>query len=239
MTDVVAIQQSLFHGLRSCKLFDAFNIVLARNFLVQSELEMDALWLTPRNGRQGLGIIVQMPTLRFPKPNGLQRVREFSIGIYEERNLNFNSEIGTMTTAEDVGDLVVDFMWNWRLSRSSGLVLDDAALVPDERFKSIGILGQVAKASLKQERRPPTRPATPIITSDDSNNVTINGDGSPIYYTTDGFSFPGPSNEGKLENEQAAQLYTGPFQAASGAVIAAMAWSDGLLPSQLADYQVP
>jgi len=239
MNDVVAIQQSLFHGLRSCQLFDSFNIVLAREFLVQSEMDMSAIWLTPRNDKQGLGIIVQMPTLRFPKPNGLQRVREFSIGIYEERNINFNPDLGTMMTAEDVGDLVVDFLWNWKLSRSSGLVLDDAALVPDDRFKSIGILGQAAKASLKQERRPLSRPATPVITSVGGNVTLTVTDGSQIYYTTDGFSFPGPSNEGKLDSEQAAQLYSGPFPAVSGAVIMAMAWNDGLLPSQLADYLVP
>lgn len=243
MNDVVSIQQALFHGLRSCNLFDPVNIVLGREFYVNSEIKMDSLWMTQRegpNGRTGLGIIIQMPTLRFPKPNGLQRQREFSIGIYEERNINFTPDLGTMTTCEDWGDLVVDFLWNWRLWRSSGLILDDAALVPDTRFKSIGIAGQVAKALLRQERKQPARPTPPVIDITDPNNVTLTADvGAQIYYTTDGASFPGPSNEGKIEGEEAALLYTAPFAAASGTIIMAVAYQDGLLPSQLVDAQIP
>lgn len=238
MKDVVAIQQGIFHGLRSCNLFDPFNVVLGRELLVQSEVEMDSIWLTPRNGSQGLGLIVQIPALVFPKPNSLQRQREFSVGIYEERNINFTDGIGTMTAAEDVGDMLVDFLWNWRLWRSGGLVPDTRALVPDTRFK--GIVGMLAKVTLRQERPQPARPAMPVITVDGANMVTITvTDGSQIYYTTDGFSFPGPSNEGKLTGEEAAILYSAPFQAESGDIIMAVSFADGELPSQLVDLNIP
>lgn len=237
MKDVVAIQQALFHGLRSCSLFDPFNVVLGRQFLVQSEVQMDAVWMTPRNGTVGLGLIVQIPALVFPKPNSLQRQREFSVGIYEERNINFTDGVGTLTAAEDVGDMLVDFLWNWRLWRSSGLVPDTRALIPDTRFP--GIMGMMAKVTLRQERAQPARAAMPLITVDGSNVVTITvTDGSQIYYTTDGFSFPGPSNEGKLPGEEAAILYSAPFQADSGDIIMAVSFADGSLPSQLADLTI-
>lgn len=238
MTDAVAIQLALYHGLRSCKLFDSFNVVLGREFLVQSEIEMDALWLTPRNGCAGLGLIVQLPTLNLPKPNSLQRDREFSVGIYEERNVNWTPGAGSMMFAEDVADLVIDFLWNWRLWRTSGLILQGNAVVPDERFSKAGILGLQARVTVRQERRQPPRPATPVITNDGGNITITVTDGSPIYFTRDGYSFPAPSNEGKLENEQAAVLYTEPFVARSGDIIMAAAWTDGLLPSQVATLEI-
>jgi hypothetical protein len=238
MKDIVAIQQAIFHGLRSCNLFDSFNVVLGRELLAQSEIEMDAIWQTPRNGAQGLGLIVQIPSLIFPGPNSLQRRRLFSVGIYEQRDMNFTPGIGTMTCAEDVGDLVIDFLWNWRLWRASGLIPDTNALVPDTRFP--GVVGMLAKVALRQERAQPARAATPVIDAGDPNNVAITvADGSKIYYTTDGFSFPGKDNTGVLTGEQGATLYAAPFAAQSGQIIMAVAYLDGELPSQLVDFQIP
>jgi len=240
MDDIVALQQAIFHGLRSCRAFDPLNIVLAREFLLQSEVELSAIWQTPRNEFQGCGLIVQMPTLRFPKPNGQQRERHFTVTIYEERNTNFTPNIGTMTTAEDWADLVLDFLLNWRLTRSSGLIPSDNAIRPDERFKNEGALGQTVDMMLRQERAPKARAATPVIDVSNPNAVTITvSDGSQIYYTTDGFSFPGPSNEGKLVDEEAALFYAAPFAADSGSIIMAVAYSDDKLPSQLVDFQIP
>jgi hypothetical protein len=238
MNDIVAIQFALYRGLRSCTLFNNFNVVYGREFWLQAEVQVDAIWLTPRNNFQGAGIIVQLPTLRFPKPNGLQRLRQFSICVYEERNLNFTPKVGSMTTAEDIADLVVDFGWNWRLWRSSGLILEDAAVVPDTRYP--GIIGQSVQFNLRQERRQPARAATPVIDATDLNNVTLSvEDGSQIYFTTDGYSFPGPDNDGSLTDEQKATLYAAPFPVESGEVIQAAAFTDGLLPSQVATFEVP
>jgi hypothetical protein len=239
MNDVVAIQQGIFRGLQSCSLFNPVNQLLGREFLVQSQVEQSAIWLTPRNGCQGVGMVTQIPTLLFPKPNSLQREREFSVGIYEERNMNFTPNLGTMTTAEDWADLVIDFMWNWRLWRTSGFILQDRVVVPDDRYP--GIVGLNAKVILRQERKQPARAATPVINADDPNNVTIAvADDSQIYYTLDGFSFPGPANTGDLVGEQKATLYNAPFAAQSGNIVLAAAFSDSApLPSQIATLEIP
>lgn len=239
MNDVVAIQQSIFRGLQSCSLFNSVNQVLGRQFLLQSEVEQSAIWMTPRNGCQGVGMITQIPSVRFPKPNGLQRERIFSVGIYEMRDINFTPNLGTMVTAEDWADLVIDFMWNWRLWRTSGFILQDSVVEPDERYP--GIVGLNAKVILRHERKQPARAATPVIANDGSNNITITvTDDSQIYYTTDGFSFPGPANTGGLTGEQAALLYSAPFATESGSVIMAASFSDiAPLPSQITTLEIP
>jgi Fn3 associated len=232
MNDIVALQYAFYRGLRSCSLFHDFNIVLGREFLFADEVDMASLWQTPGpTGKQGLGLIVFVPDLVFPKPNSLQREREFSVGIFEERNLNLTPGTGTMVSADDVGDMVIDFMWNWRLWRSSGVVPASRALVEDRRFD--GIYGRRAVGIIRQERSAPPRAAVPAIAVDGARFVTLSvPDGSAIYYTTDGFSYPGPATDGKLPGEQAATLYTAPFQVAANTTVLAAAFASGTNPSQ-------
>ena len=321
MNDIVAIQYAIFRGLQSCALFDDYNIVLGREFLVASAVAQDAIWLTAgKTGKSGLGLIVQIPALLMPKPNSLQREREFSVGIYEERNANFappanpvvsgaedvflNGEYtkfsatrwrnttggnlwyngiwflgdnaqakywdggdasgypyrgvygvqengigaaptvagypgGTLTQAEDVADSVIDFLWNWRLWRTSGLVPAERAVVPDPRFE--GVAGFRAVVTLRQERAQPARCALPAIaaqTNGSLRTITLTvADGSDIYYTTDGFSLPSPKTDGSLPGETAAVKYSAPFDVAAGTIVMAAAWppsggGNAPLPSQ-------
>jgi len=245
LQDNIAIQYALFRGIRSCPVFDATNTVLGREYLA-SKVQQDAIYQTPaKNGLVGIGNIIQIPTLRFPKQNGLQREREYSVGIYEEPDSNWTPGVGTMRGADDWADLMIDFLWNWRLWRSSGLILRDAAVVPDARYADQGIVGVRAVCYLRQERPQPARAATPVITVDGGRNVTLTvTDGSDVYYTTDGFSTPAPDNDGSLPGEQAATKYAGPFQVEANTIILAAAWApvagggSPLLPSQTADLLI-
>jgi len=239
MNDLMAIQQGIFRGLQSCSFFNAFNIVLARDFLATAEVKMSSIWMTPGpTGQQGVGLLVEIPSVRWPNPNGLQRQRVFSVCVYEERNINFTAASGsfgggTFQICEDVADQLLDFLWNWRLWRSSGLIPETSAIVPDKSHE--GIIGMKVSVYVRQERAQPTRAATPSIEVDADNNVTMTvTDGSSIYYTTDGFSYPSPKTDGTLSGEQAATLYTAPSVSSANTVIMAAAFQTGLLPSQTA-----
>ena len=234
MTDVVAIQHGLFHGLRSCSLFNDVNVVLGRNLAIDSEAAMDAIWMTPApSGKSGVGLIVQIPELIVSKPNSRSREREFSIGIYEERNVNFTPGTGTLVTAEDWSDLVVDFLLNWQLWRSGGLIPVERAVVADDRLP--GVVGLRAACRLSQVRVQSARASTPIITVGVGNSVTITaGAGESIYYTRDGVSAPMPDNTGSLSGENASVLYSGAFTATAGDTVLAMAFIAGKHPSQIA-----
>lgn len=236
----LANEYAIFRGLQASTLFADANIVLGRNYLA-SQVQQDAPWLVPSvSGRQGVGIIVQVPTLRVPKPNSLQREREFSIGIYEEPNVNFTAGVGTFTDAVDWADRVIDFLWNWRPLGGSGLVPDERAAEPDTRFSEQGIIGVRCVFVARQERRPPPRCALPAIAVDGNRNVTITvTDGSQIWFTTDGFTYPAPSTDGTLPSEQKAQLYQGPFAAFAGAVITAVAWPASVNPPAAPPLALP
>ena len=225
--DQLAIQYALFRHARSYAPFNDHTIVLGRDYLA-SKVQQDAVWQTPsKSGKVGIGSIIQIPSLMFPKPNSLQREREYRIGIYEEPDANWTPNVGTLRGADDWADMWVDFLWNFKLWRSSGLVLQDRAVVPDTRFAEAGIVGVQAVVVLRQERRQPARAATPQIAADVDRNVTLTvTDGSDIYYTLDGFSTPAPDNDGSLPGETAAIKYTGPFAVDAGTVVLAVAYSN-------------
>lgn len=243
MNDQLAIQYALFRGLQSCALFNDLNVVLGRDYIA-SKIAQDAVWQTPApSGRQGTGAIIQIPQLLFPKPNSLQREREYSIGIYEQPDFNFSAGVGTFRTADDWADSMIDFLWNWRLWRTSGLVPQDRAVVPDTRWAADGIVGVRAVCVLRQERAQPARCSKPVIAVDGRRLVTLTvTDGSDIYFTTDGFSLPSPRTDGSLRGEQAASQYNSPFPVNAGTIVMAAAWpgfnSTAQLPSHTADQIV-
>lgn len=239
MNDLVALQYALFRGMRSADVFADANVVLGRDY-ISKKIDMAKCWLTPSpSGKFGIGLVVQIPSTRFPKPNSLQRERLFGIGIYENPNDNWRPNIGTLRGCDDWADSVIDFLWNWRLWRASGLILEDHVTVEDKTFEKAGILGMNAFALLRQEAHPLTRAATPQITVAINQLVSISvTDGSTIYFTTDGFSYPSPFTDGTLAGESPAQKYTGPFNVPSGTLVLAAAFAGGLLPSQTVDQLV-
>lgn len=240
MNDQIAIQYALLRGMQSCSLFNDLNTVLGREYLA-SKVAQDAVWQTPAaSGKQGVGAIVQIPQLLFPKPNSLQREREYSIGIYENADVNWTPDIGTFRSADDWADSVIDFLWNWRLWRAGGLVPAERAVVPDTRWAGEGIVGVRCICVLRQERQQPARCALPTISITDGDHGTRTitlavADGSDIYYTLDGFSYPSPKTDGTLAGEQAATLYAGPVTALpTGLTVMAAAHQANFLPSQTA-----
>jgi len=235
MNDLVALQYAIFRGMRSSTVFADANVVLGRDYIAR-RIDMANAWLTPsKSGKQGIGLIVQVPATRFPKPNGLQRERLFGVAIYENPEDNWNPNVGTLRGADDWADSVINFLWSWQLWRSSGLVLEDHVTVEDKTYAKAGILGINAFAFLRQESKPLARAATPTIAIDGNHFVTLSvTDGSAIYYTTDGFSYPGPDTDGSLAGEQAAAVYSAPFQVAPGATLMAAAFGSAPLPSQTA-----
>jgi len=236
----LANEYQIYRGLQSSGLFADANIVLGRNYL-SSTVQADAIALTPApSGKCGVGIIVQIPTIRLPKANGLQREREYSLGIYESPDINFTAGTGTFRDAIDWADVVIDFLLNWRLFNSGAMVPDERVAVPDLRFADQGLVGVRCVFTSRQERRQPARSATPTITVGAGNQIALSvTDGSAIYYTVDGFSYPSPTTDGKLPEEQAAVLYAGPFQAYSGQCITAVAWPVPSNPPVAATQSLP
>jgi hypothetical protein len=90
--DFVELQEHLYYGLLSESLLSNINVVLYRKLRLGSEINLDAIWQTPRNGKAGCGILVEMPALRVLHPNvsGPPGSLEISCAVLEEPNSNFS-----------------------------------------------------------------------------------------------------------------------------------------------------
>lgn len=238
MSTTLQLQDYLFKGMLSCDFFDMFNIVLERQFLMQSELEWNAIWQTQRAGpdgkptdaaRVGAGYYIEIPKLEVPRPNSRQRFLTASVVSIEERNLNMTPEVGTLMNAEDMAELALDFMFGWVLNISSALVPENAAILPARDLQlGDGMVVYRTSVTLRVEKVPPPRCDQPQIIAGAGVWTIQNGGNTPdatIYYTLDN-SFPGRVNP-------VANVFAGPITVAAGTIINAMAWRQDRLPSHL------
>jgi len=257
-TDILQVQEVLFAGAKSCALFDAFNMTQERQFLMESEIEFSAIWQSPRlilsdasdpssalmadpNGKVGAGYYFEMPRLEIKHPNGLQRNLIVSVASIEERNLNF-APGGTMTSTEEMAELMLDFMFGWCMGLSSALTPETGAVLPAYDLvggKDSGLMSYRATVSLRRERRFRARCDVPVLAEPNAGTFTLtNGSNTPdadIYYMTAGdvgdLRLPGKSNSDAVK-------YSGPVSLDSGTVVNWAAWRADKLPSHISVAQV-
>lgn len=233
-SDITLLQDYLFYGLLSCDLFARFNISQEKQHLMQSEIEFSAIWQVPRDKKpenpSGIGLYVEMPSLRIPKPNGLQRDIVASIGIIEERNINMTSGVGTGVSAEELGEMALDFMYDWCLGFTSALTPEAPALAPaKDLVQGDGLITYRASVSMRREHHATNRCDTPTITEAPAGTFSLaNGAATPdadIYFTTDQ-SFPGKA-------VATATKYVAPIPLAAGTILTYAAWKPAFRPSHV------
>lgn len=236
MSDIVQLQDYLYRGLRSCALFDSFNVVEEREWLAESTVAVESLWNTPRvaDGVVGAGLLVKMPRLTVPKPNSLQRNLAVSIIAIENRNLNMMKG-GTGVACEDLAELALDFMFGWVMGFSSALSPEAGGVAPaPDELSGPGLVCYRAELSLRREHRPVARCDTPKLSQQEYGPwVLTNGANTPdasIYYTLDG-SMPGK------DNSQAVR-YAQPLALPVETTITFAAWRDDLLPSHVSSQLI-
>jgi hypothetical protein len=235
MSDIVQLQDYLYLGLRSCALFDAFNVVQEKEYLASSVIKAESLWITPRTagGKVGAGLLVKMPALTVPKPNSLQRNLLASIVAIENRNINLMKN-GTGVACEDLAELALDFMFGWVMGFSSALSPEAGGVAPaPDELNGPGLVCYKAQLSLRREHRAVARCDVPVLSMADGLWQMANGARTPdaaIYYTLDG-TMPGAENK-------AAVLYAGPLGLAAGQVITFAAWREDLLPSHVSSQVI-
>jgi hypothetical protein len=244
-SDILILQEYLFNGLLSCALFDRFNVVLEREFLMQNEVEFNAIWQAPRAGQSvsGIGLYVEMPKLELPKPNSLQRNLVASIGVIEERNINMTEEVGTQVSAEELAELALDFMFGWVLGFSSALTPESGGVAPAPDLAlgdTEGLVKYRARVSLRREHRATARCDTPTLTDNgDGTYGLVNGSNTPdaeIFYTVGDAAagendFPGRANKNAVK-------YAAPVALSAGQKITWAAWRVDRLPSHVSTRSI-
>jgi hypothetical protein len=218
---LLQLQADVFGLLMSADVLANVNIVSWRKLRVDSQVEWDSLWQTPRNGRSGAGILVWMPTLRTEHANlpAGERVR-LSISVVEEPNLNATPDTGTLISAEDLALAVKDLLHNQLIWGLAELVSQPDAITEDQDFENL--LAYRVNFELVLARSKTARCDTPTIGEAGDTITLTNGANTPaaeIYYTTDGTL---PVNAAALDPvtgqsiNPASQLYTAPIPLAVG-----------------------
>jgi hypothetical protein len=195
--DFVRLQSDLYEALLSEPLLSTINVVLYRKLRLESVINLDAIYLTPRNGKAGCGILVEMPSLRVLHPgvSGPPGSLEISCAILEEPNLNFAVPAGSFQSAESVSRLVLDSSHLWSDAGIGVMSASREAIQPVEDFGP-GLVAYRVRWALQETKTQIPRAAAPAASVDpDTQLLTVSCGtaGAQICYTLD-HSFPGPGN---------------------------------------------
>lgn len=231
-SEVVAIQNDLFIGSQSFSTLNKINIMERRRFQMESQLNEDAIWLTPRNNCSGMGIIWEMPEIEVPDaaapgPHENLIVRA---NVICDPNINGDKDAGTQIEPELVCKYLRRFVHNWRVG-DKGEFLSQVKTMRDISTQYPNLLAYEESWRIRLTTPWYARVNAPILTQDDSDNIILTNDAATpdaaIYYTLD------DSSPGLTDFNASSVLYTSPIPVASGATVVIRwgAFKDGYLPS--------
>lgn len=231
MSDLLLqLQQDIADKLNSEPLFQYNTVFTLRKAVVASEIQKRLPHLTPKNGKYGCGILVNMPSIMAAHPNVTPPIGDWveTIDVIERPPDNFDAN-GTQITCEQTARTVRRVLHQFNLVGLSILYQDDIALRPiedaDQRWDGC-LAYQVSFKIPNVEEDPLLKCIMPAITSDAMGNATLTPGtaGDTVYYTTDG-SFPGPVNLATATPPGTAVIYTVPFQVPSGTTVRAAGYA--------------
>lgn len=244
MMDLVQLQADLLGLLMSAPALANVNVVSERKFLVQSEINFDTLWTTPRNGRSGTGILIEMPSIEVPgkqTPGPTQNLRPTFV-VFQNGDAALEPTTGSGLAAETICQLVLDTLHMQELQGIGTLYAIDRAVEPAREYEFVHAY-RVA-LFLKSAASNQTQRTAPVVLTIDYGNAYLacaTAD-AEIWYTLDG-SFPTHSRAVEPVSDTtlnpSAKLYTGPFPATSGQTLRAAAYADGFNPGQILNTTIP
>jgi hypothetical protein len=232
-TDFVQFQNYVGHYLSSYNALDNVNIVTRERLLADSSrlpdetLALEVLsYITPRNGRQGAGVIVEKPGFAVGAPNlpGPEGELTLEILVLEDRLTNLSPTEGTGLAADQICQTIMDAL-HWQQFEGFGqMFCDRNAMTSARDFEPL--VGYRLAFRLRMPRGQTEKVAQPTISEDNGSIILACATtDAQIYYTLDE-SYPGRSNP-------AASLYHDSFMVEVGTVINAAAYKDALTPSHM------
>jgi hypothetical protein len=250
MDALLQVQYDWNDKLNSEPYFQNIGIAMYRSMVTAQEIARRIPFIVGKNNRNGLGGIVNMPTILGIDPNisTPQSVAVCTLDVIENPELNFLinrttlAPTGTQTACEEAVRKARAILQPLSL-RGVNFFHDDEARViqpiPDIHQVYPGCCGY--RLELKCRLNEPYEPkcTAPTITgSGDTITIATTQAGATTYFTVDG-SFPGPSSTGPNGTASTAAIYAAPFAAASGAVISAASYLAGNLGSDVSSFIAP
>ena len=247
LVDFVGLQHDLLHTLLSTPGLSQVNCIEERELFLQSEVEISAVWMTPRNGAQGAGIVVEMVKARVNEPNVSGPVFNLEIGCVaiEERNVNGTAGTGTLLTAEQIAQLVLDALHLYSIDGIGTLQAVGIEAAPDWIDPDSGIIAQRARLTVKNPRRQTARAGrVGVQLSNGLYSLVPPAGAAEVYFTlataNDAGQWLEPGAPTSSNTNAGAMLYAGEsFTLASGQIMRAQAFAPPLNPGPITRFVAP
>jgi len=202
---------------------------------IQDQINSALGTLTTQNGKAGLCATILMPLLTTQKPDLPGPFLHLQCTVRVQENVIVNmGPAGTQIPCEDAAISVAQLLHQWSPGATAGILSAAPDTIrPNPDYKSLVTYDVLLESDLDLPAQSNT--AQPFITNNEGEiTITCSDSAAAIYYTTDG-SLPWPGNS---TYSTAAQPYTAPFSAASGALIRAASYNSALLGSDIAWLQL-
>ena len=246
-TNLESLQEEWAQGLLSEPALARINIVQYRKLRLRSETDWTTVYTTPRQGRVGCGVVVEMPTFEVLHPGVPGPVGNLVLSCVavEEPNLNLEPTAGTGLSAETVAQFILESSHQWEIGglgvmsalkeaiRGLWRTEDQRGMVGQSSLRDVvweaqryhGLVAYRVKLQMQAAGVPLPRVATPAAQSSEAGvALSCATEDADIYYTLDG-SFPGPGNSQAVN-------YQGPV-AAGGATVRYAAYKEGAVRSHV------
>lgn len=252
MIDLIQVQDDIYGILMSAPQLATVNIVEERKSLLDSGIQIDAIWQTLRNGCSGNGLLIEIPDILCDSESvtGPPQQVELSFVSLQNGDAAFtpsgNAPTGVAVAgsglfAEQIEQYLVDILHLLNIGGIGTLRVTGRFSSPAREYD--GVNARRTRIVMTPRQTAQT-PRTAIVT------VSVNGGlatlacataGAAIYYTLDG-SFPSNPTAAidpvkNVPINVNSRLYTAPFAVTAGQVIRAAAYLPGYNPGPIARFQ--
>jgi hypothetical protein len=255
MIDLIQVQDDIFGILMSSPQLAAVNIVEERKSLLNSGIQIDAIWQTVRNGRSGNGLLIEIPDILCDSESvtGPPQQVELSFVSFQNGDAAFIPPSGDSPTgvpvagsglfAEQIEQYLVDILHLLNISGIGTMRVAGRFSSPAREYAGVNARRTKIIMTPKQTAQTARCVLPQISVSAGVCTIVCATPGVAIYYTVDG-SFP--SNPTVAINPLVmppapinanSQLYTASFEVNAGQLIRAAAYLIGNNISPIAKCQ--
>lgn len=258
MIDLIQVQDDLFGLLMSAPQLRTVNIVEERKFIMDAQLDLDAIWQTFRNNVNGDGLLIEVPDVLCDSDgvSGPPQSVELSFVNFQNGDAAFNPPDadgnfgGGGLFAEQIEQFLVDLLHLQHIGGLGTIRVVGRFSSPARDYPGINARRTKLTVTPKQTRQ--TLRTAPISAAVNAGQLTLAcaTPGARIYYTLDG-SFPSdptvavlpltvtPQNPKGNPVNPNSTLYAAPVAVQSGTRVRAAAYAPQFNPGEILNYHVP
>jgi hypothetical protein len=249
MINLEQIQEDIFALLMSLPALATVNVVLERKFIANQEVQMDAVWQTPRNGAAGNGILIEMPDVEVKSDNvsGPPQVVLLKFVLFQNGDAALLPKVGGGFYAEQLEQTVLDALHLQSFGALGTLRAVGKFSTPARDYDFLNARRLTLRLEpLATKQTPRTAPITANLAAGNCS-LACATPGVKIYFTLDG-SFPAnnevavlllPQGNVAAPVNNSSKPYIAPFAVTSGQVIRAAAYIPGMNPGEILNSTVP